>query len=120
MPPLDDGPRFVTVARVGDLAPGQGRQVTIDGCWVALFNVEGRFYAIDAICLHRGGPLAEGILAGSIVTCPWHGWEYNVSTGALLQDPRIAVACHQTRVVEGDVQVRLSPPAQGTPRTGDG
>jgi nitrite reductase/ring-hydroxylating ferredoxin subunit len=114
MPPWDDGARFVTVARAADLAPGQGRQVTIDRSWVALFNVEGEFHAVDGTCLHRGGPLAEGALSGCIIACPWHGWEYNVRTGALLQDPRVGVTCHETRVVEGDVQVRLSPSGPGT------
>ena len=103
------GPReFVTVVRVDDIAPGQARQVTVDGRWVALFNIGGEFHAIDSICLHRGGPLAEGALDGCVVTCPWHGWQYDVTTGTFMQDPRVGVSRHDTRVVGDDVQVRVT------------
>jgi nitrite reductase/ring-hydroxylating ferredoxin subunit len=99
---------FVTVGRVGDLAPGEARQVTVDGRWVALFNVGGEFHAIDSVCLHRGGPLAEGRLTGCVVTCPWHGWQFDVRTGTFIQDPHVGVSRHDTRVVGDDVQVRVT------------
>jgi nitrite reductase/ring-hydroxylating ferredoxin subunit len=105
-PDTADG--FVTVGRVGDLPEGQGRQVTVNGRWVALFHVAGAYYALDGLCLHRGGPLAEGLIAGHAVTCPWHGWQYDVTTGALVQDPRVAVTRHTTRIVGDDIQVRLA------------
>jgi nitrite reductase (NADH) small subunit len=99
---------FVTVARVGELPSRQGRQVTVNGRWVALFNVDGTYHAIDAICLHRGGPLAEGTLSQRIVTCPWHGWQFDVTTGVLVQDPSVGVTLHETRIVGDEVQVRLA------------
>ena len=98
---------FVTVGRPGDVPAGQGRQFTVDGRWVALFNIGGTYHAIDAICLHQGGPLAEGTLSGCVVTCPWHGWQFDVTSGALVQDPSTGVTCHETRIVDGQVQVRL-------------
>ena len=98
---------FMTVARVGDIPTNSGRQVTVDGRWVALFNVDGRYYAIDATCLHRGGPLADGNLRRSVVTCPWHGWQFDVTTGTLVQDPSMSVARHEARVVGDEIQVRL-------------
>lgn len=107
---------FVTVSHVADLSAGKGCQVTVEGRWVALFNVNGTHHAIDAICLHRGGPLADGVLSGCIVTCPWHGWQFDVTTGTFVQDPRVGVTCHETRVVDGEVQVRLRPDAP--PREG--
>jgi nitrite reductase (NADH) small subunit len=79
----------------------------VEGQWVALFNVSGTHHAIDAICLHQGGPLAEGALGGCVVTCPWHGWQFNVTSGAFVQDPRVGVTCHETRIVGDEVQVRL-------------
>jgi nitrite reductase (NADH) small subunit len=114
MAPGDDGidnraHDFVTVARVSELPSKRGRQVTVDGCWVALFNVDGAYYALDALCLHQGGPLAEGTLGQCIVTCPWHGWQYDVRTGVLVQDPRVGVTLHETRVVGDEIQVRLKP-----------
>ncbi len=99
---------FVTVARVDDVAPGQSRLVTVNGRMVGLFNVGGTFHAIDNVCLHRGGPLHEGGLGGRIVTCPWHGWQYDVTTGTLVQDPAVGVTKHATRIVGSDVQIRLS------------
>ena len=63
---------------------------------VALFNVAGQFYALDGICPHQGGPLGKGVLRGCIITCPWHGWQFDVSTGThqasrLLQHPAFVV-----------------------------
>ena len=101
-------PGFVTVARAGDIAPGSARQVTIDGRWVALFNVDGVYHAVDNLCLHRGGPLCEGMMKGNVVTCPWHGWQFDVTSGALMQDPTVGVSHHETRVVADEIQVKLS------------
>jgi nitrite reductase (NADH) small subunit len=99
---------FVTVARVGDIPSGQGRQVTIEDRWVGLFNLNGQYHAVDNVCLHRGGPLSDGPITGCIVTCPWHGWQYDVTTGMLVQDPAVGVTRHETRVAGDEVQVRLT------------
>lgn len=98
---------FVTVARVDDMPPGTACQVTVDDRWVGLFNVDGQFRALDNLCLHRGGPLCEGHVTNGIVTCPWHGWQYEVATGVLIQDPKVGVSRHETRIVGEEVQVRL-------------
>ena len=82
--------------------------MTVDGRWVAIFNVDGAYYAIDAICLHQGGPLAEGAVSRQcIVTCPWHGWQFDLTTGALVQDPSVGITRHDTRIVGDEIQVRL-------------
>ena len=82
--------------------------MTVEGRWIALFNVEGAYHALDALCLHQGGPLAEGTLSSQcIVTCPWHGWQFDVRTGVLVQDPTVGVTRHETRVVGDEIQVRL-------------
>jgi nitrite reductase (NADH) small subunit len=99
--------QFVTVARVGDVPPNEGRQVVVDGHWIAVFNVDGGYYAVEGTCLHRGGPLAEGSVRQGIVTCPWHGWQFDVKTGALVQDPTVGVSCYPTRVVGDDIQVQM-------------
>src|SRR5262245_19700882 len=78
---------FTNVAKTQDVPPGQAKQVTINGCTVALFNVNGVYYAIDDTCTHRGGPLSEGQLDGTEVTCPWHGAKFDVTTGAHLSRP---------------------------------
>jgi len=77
----------VKVAQTSDLSPGTGKVVQADGRNLALFNVEGTFFAIDNTCTHRGGPLGEGELSGDTVECPWHGAHFNVKTGAVARPP---------------------------------
>lgn len=74
---------FVRVANKAEVAPGCGIPVEVKGRQVALFNVNGEYYAIDNTCIHRGGPLAEGFIdsANLTVQCPWHGWIYSLTSG---------------------------------------
>lgn len=78
---------LVKVATLSALPPGTGRQVQVEDRTVAVFNVGGTIHAIDGACSHRGGPLGEGRLDGSVVTCPWHGARFDVATGAVLSPP---------------------------------
>jgi nitrite reductase (NADH) small subunit len=98
---------FVTVARVEDIPPGTGRTIEVHGVWIALFNVQGSFYAIDNTCPHAGGPLGEGHLNGCVVECPWHGWRFNVQTGERPENPAISVARCPVRIEGNQVQVAL-------------
>lgn len=90
-----------------DLAQGQAATVTIDGTEVAVFNIEGNFYALANQCPHRGGPLGDGDLTGDVVTCPWHGWEWNVTTGENAGNPDVKVKSYPVRVENGEVLVCL-------------
>jgi nitrite reductase (NADH) small subunit len=72
---------WIRVAEVEECPPGGGLEVVAGDRIVALFNVEGTLYALDGICPHQGGPLGKGKLTGCIVTCPWHGWQFDVTTG---------------------------------------
>ena len=98
---------FVKVANTDELVPGRCKTVEISGSRVALFNVAGRFYAMDDTCAHRGGPLGDGTLDDAIVTCPWHGWQYDVSTGACQTNPRVQMVCYEVRVEGDQVKVAL-------------
>lgn len=69
------------VAKVSDVPVGEGREFVVAGRIVALFNADGEFHAMDGICPHAGGPLANGQLCGKVVTCPWHGWQFDVTSG---------------------------------------
>jgi nitrite reductase/ring-hydroxylating ferredoxin subunit len=80
-------PKTVKVAQTSELLPGSGKVVEADGRSIAVFNVDRTFYAIDNTCTHRGGPLGEGELNGESVTCPWHGANFNVKTGAVTRPP---------------------------------
>ena len=98
---------FVRVAAVDDVAPGSGKVVVANGRALALFNVDGSFYALDNTCLHRGGPVGEGDLEGVVVTCPWHGFQYDVTTGRNVFDPEVGLETFPVRVTDGDVEVAV-------------
>jgi len=97
----------VTVANTTELTVGTGIVAEVNGKSLAVFNVDGTFHVIDNTCIHRGGPLGEGDLEGEVVTCPWHGWEYNVKTGVSVNNPSACVASYPV-VVEG-YEVMVSP-----------
>jgi nitrite reductase/ring-hydroxylating ferredoxin subunit len=99
---------FVTVATIHELAPGQGKLVEVDNKRIALFHVGGRYYAIDDVCPHRGGPLSEGDLEGEAVVCPWHGAVFDLATGAVRRFPAAAgVTTYTVRVQGEQVEVAL-------------
>ena len=93
------------VAAVADVPPGTSKEVLAGDRIVALFNVDGTFYALDGICPHNGGPLGEGTLEGCVVTCPWHGWQFDVTTGANCLNARIQHSTFAARVEGNDVLV---------------
>ncbi|MGH7948537.1 MAG: Rieske (2Fe-2S) protein [Candidatus Binataceae bacterium] len=98
---------FIKVATRADVPEGAGTTVEAAGRKIALFNVGGKFFAIDNTCKHRGGPLGEGELDGVNVTCPWHGWEYDVTTGANLDDPNVKVACFAVKTDGDDILIEV-------------
>jgi nitrite reductase (NADH) small subunit len=100
-------PEYVRVAAVDDVPPGSGKVVQAGGRPLALFNVAGAFYALDNTCLHRGGPVGEGDLEGVVVTCPWHGFQYDVTTGHNVFDPEVGLETFPVRVTDGDVEVAV-------------
>ena len=99
---------FVEVAKVSDVPVGRVKAIHVDGRILALYHTANGFFATDNTCPHRGGPLAEGDLAGNEITCPWHFWGFDVVTGACPGNPEIAVATHAVRVEGDSVLVRLS------------
>ena len=99
---------FVTVGQIADFAVGRGRIVIVSGRHIALFRLDDGFFAIDNLCLHRAGPLCDGDIESGVVTCPWHGWSYEIRSGTLVQDPRVGVSKHNTRVGGDDVQIQLT------------
>jgi 3-phenylpropionate/trans-cinnamate dioxygenase ferredoxin subunit len=101
---------FVRVARVSDV-PDPGKMlVEVDERLVALFQVGGKFFAIDDVCTHDGGPLAEGKLEGHTIACPRHGAKFDIRTGAALTMPATKpTAAHEVKVEGDSVYVRLKP-----------
>lgn len=89
---------FVRVASVNQIAAGAVQEFQTAGRTIAVANVEGRFYAISNTCLHRGGPLGQGTLSGKEVTCPWHGWSFDVTNGKVSHSGSAGVACYPVEV----------------------
>lgn len=99
---------FRTAAKAAEVASGAMKTVTLDGEEVAIANVDGRLFAFANTCPHAGGPLADGELAGEIVTCPWHFTPFNVRTGeaqagGVTDDP---VATYEVRLEGDDIQIK--------------
>ena len=99
--------RRVLVGEAAGIGVGEGRVVEADGKTLALFNVDGAFYALDNACAHRGGPLGEGDLEGTVVVCPWHAWRWDVKTGANVNNPAVRMTCFPVSVDGGGVFVEL-------------
>jgi 3-phenylpropionate/trans-cinnamate dioxygenase ferredoxin subunit len=98
---------WVDVARADELPPGSWRRVEIDDDPIVVFNVDGRYYALDDVCTHDGGELSGGRFEGTEVTCPRHGARFSVITGEALSPPAYEpVATFPVRVDQGVVQVK--------------
>ena len=99
--------KYVRIIGVNDVPVGSGHVAEIGNRSIAIFNVNGTFFALNNICAHRGGPLGEGELDGEVVTCPWHSWEYNVRTGISLTAPSASVKTYAGKIDGDDVKVLL-------------
>jgi 3-phenylpropionate/trans-cinnamate dioxygenase ferredoxin component len=95
----------VRVAKVSEIPVGGAKVVVVLGHPVAVFHVADGFYAVSNVCLHRGGPVGEGTLDGPVVTCPLHGWEYDVRTGENVANPLARLKTYGVRVEGDDVLV---------------
>lgn len=99
---------YVPVAEVAEVPRGRAKVVSVAGTPIALLNVGGTIYALEHSCPHQGGPIGEGEIEGTTITCPWHEWKFDIRTGANDRDPTILAKTYQVRVVEGMVLVEVS------------
>jgi nitrite reductase/ring-hydroxylating ferredoxin subunit len=97
---------LIRVAARSDVGPGKAIAVELTGQRIAVFNVEGTYYAIGDTCTHRGGPLSEGEVQGTTVTCPWHGAQYDLQTGNVLSPPA-PQGVHNYKVVVEDDDIKI-------------
>ena len=94
------------IATTQEIPSGQAKKVKVGDKDIALFNVNGTFYALDDACPHRGGPLSEGELEGQEVICPWHGARFDLATGANLTPPAPrGVTSYKVQVTGSDVEI---------------
>jgi nitrite reductase (NADH) small subunit len=101
-------PSFTKIATQPDLpATGEAREFPCGDKVVCIANVEGTLSAINNLCLHRGGPLGQGLVDGGKVVCPWHGWQWDPKTGQAGHNPNAKVAVYPLKIQNGDVLVEI-------------
>jgi nitrite reductase/ring-hydroxylating ferredoxin subunit len=107
---------WVKVAETENLAPGGRACATVENRPIAVFNIEGKLFAIADICPHAGMPLVEGDLAGRILTCPYHGYTFNLDTGKNIDDEDdVPLTMFPVRTTDdGEVQIDIDSPMEGT------
>jgi nitrite reductase/ring-hydroxylating ferredoxin subunit len=100
--------KFVKVTTIDEMADQPAKCIEVDGEKIALFLVDGAFYALSDTCTHRGGPLSEGEVHGAEVTCPWHGAKFDLRTGAVLGPPaQKGVKNYRMKVTGSDIEIEL-------------
>ncbi|GAB3382933.1 Rieske (2Fe-2S) protein [Spongiibacter taiwanensis] len=100
---------MIDAGKIDDLAPGKIHKVQHGDLVIALVNIGGEFYAVDGVCGHAGGPLCRGevIEDEKVITCPWHGWEYDLSSGECLMDPSLSQKTYAVHVDGGAVTITV-------------
>ena len=98
---------WIAIAATADCPPGTSIERVVGDRVVAIANVAGRLHAIDGLCPHQGGPLGKGQLCGSTLTCPWHGWQFDVETGRHRLSATVRQTVHDAREEAGRILVRL-------------
>lgn len=97
----------VNLIDIASLPPGSSAEVVAEGKVFAVFNVDGTIHVLDGICPHAGGPLGKGMLRGNIVTCPWHGWQFDVSSGQHCLNHRLCQKRYEAKIEDGQVVAEI-------------
>ena len=98
---------YRTVAKLGDLKPGDCKMIEVGDEAVALYNVDGTIYASHNQCIHMGGNLGEGFLDGKFIICPLHAWKFDVTNGECDFDPDQKIQILPVKIVGEDIQVEI-------------
>lgn len=98
---------FVKLTTLDAIPPGTAREFEYEDRVIAVFHHEGQLFAMDGLCPHQGGPLAEGEVVGNVVTCPWHGWQFDLRTGEYMQSRHHRQPVFEVRVEGQDVLVGI-------------
>jgi 3-phenylpropionate/trans-cinnamate dioxygenase ferredoxin subunit len=99
---------YITVATTDELKPGERIVVEMDSHYIAVFNVDNQYYAIEDVCTHDDGPLVEGDLQGYTVECPRHGAQFDIRTGKVLRMPAITpVTRYDVQVENGEIKILM-------------
>lgn len=103
---------WIDVLAASDIAEGTGKDVVVGESIVAVFRYEGELFALDALCSHQGGPIADGVIGRDLdgracVTCPWHGWQYELKTGVQCINRQPLQSTFPVREVDGRIELLL-------------
>ena len=90
-----------------DLDEGEAVEIVADGQIIAIFRHGGQLFALDGMCAHQGGPIAEGTVENGCVTCPWHGWQYELATGIQTINRQPLQQNFPVRLREGAIEIQL-------------
>ena len=109
----------LALCKLNDVPEGGGRTVEAGGRRFAVIRLDGEIFALDGVCPHKGGPIADGRVSAKLfeVSCPWHRYPYDLRTGACRIDKRFRVACYPVKIEDGEVSVTLE---AGAKRRGEG
>lgn len=100
---MADEKQFYRVATTADIPPRTGKTVSAGKQVIALFNLDGTFYAVNDLCPHRGASLGEGFLDGGRVLCPWHCFDFDLRTGRCGIVPELKVSTYEVKVEDGEI-----------------
>ncbi|HSF18599.1 MAG TPA: Rieske (2Fe-2S) protein [Vicinamibacteria bacterium] len=98
---------WIRVGSKKELPSGRLKTAEVRGRQIVIYNVEGKLYSTDNTCAHQGGPLGLGLLEGTVVTCPWHAWQFDICSGKSIFDPDVEVATFPVKVEGDDILVEV-------------
>jgi len=100
--------KFTKLTTQSELPPADtAREFPCGDKEICVANVNGEYFAMDNACLHRGGPLAQGMVEDGKLICPWHAWAWDPATGEATHDRRMKVAVYPVKIEDGDVMVEI-------------
>ncbi|MBI2109575.1 Rieske 2Fe-2S domain-containing protein [Candidatus Woesearchaeota archaeon] len=99
--------KLVKICKRNEISTGSNKLVNIDGKMIAVWNVNNEFYAVNAVCPHRGGPLEQGSLNQNVVSCPWHGWQFDVETGTSPVFPQAKIEIFKVKIEGEEIFVEV-------------
>lgn len=98
---------FVKISTLTEVLPGTSKTCMVNGKEFGIYNVGGTIYATENTCFHQGAPLADGRLEGTVITCPWHSWKYDVTNGKCTRDESITIKTYNTKVEGENILIEI-------------
>jgi len=99
---------YIKAATLDRIKPGKALEVEVDGELIGLFNVNGTIHAASSVCPHAGGPLCDGNLQENTITCPLHGWQFEVDTGRCLRIPAMKLKTYEVKIEGNDILISVT------------